>query len=107
MGVNSIQAMQISQLRKIQLDSRRFRDEIVASPYTSVGGYPLYAVTSDGAALCHKCCKTEAAQIGKPSGYSHDQFRLIGLEVNWEDAGLYCDHCGGRIESAYAEHDCD
>jgi hypothetical protein len=63
----------------------------------------MFAVTSDGGALCHKCCKTESSQIGKPSGCSHDQFRIIGLDVNWEDASLYCDHCGERIESAYAE----
>jgi hypothetical protein len=25
------------------------------------------------------------------------------LDVNWEDPSLYCDHCGARIESAYAE----
>jgi hypothetical protein len=25
------------------------------------------------------------------------------LEVNWEDPDLFCDHCGARIESAYAE----
>jgi hypothetical protein len=25
------------------------------------------------------------------------------LDVNWEDPDLFCDHCGNRIESAYAE----
>jgi hypothetical protein len=27
------------------------------------------------------------------------------LDVNWENPDLYCDHCGARIESAYAEVD--
>ncbi len=95
--------MKPSELRKIQLKSRKLRDELIASPYSSVGSYPMFAVTSDGAALCHKCCKSEASQIGKPSGDCHDQWRIVGLDVNWEDSSLYCDHCGNRIESAYAE----
>jgi hypothetical protein len=27
----------------------------------------------------------------------------VALEVNWENPELFCDHCGNRIESAYAE----
>jgi hypothetical protein len=95
--------MNAIQLRAIQLESRKLRDQLIDSPYAWPGGYPMFAVTSDGAALCHKCCKSEALQIGRPSGYSHDQWRVIGLDVNWEDSSLYCDHCGERIESAYAD----
>jgi hypothetical protein len=29
----------------------------------------------------------------------------VALEANWEDPDLFCDHCGDRIESAYAESD--
>jgi hypothetical protein len=25
------------------------------------------------------------------------------LRINWEEDDLHCDHCGNRIESAYAE----
>lgn len=28
---------------------------------------------------------------------------MAGVEVNWEDADLYCTHSGERIPSAYAE----
>lgn len=88
-------------LRAIQLKSRRLRDELIASPYAWPGGYPMFAVTSDGAALCHRCCQSERSAIGFT--YGTDGWVIDALGVNWEDPELYCDHCGERIESAYAE----
>lgn len=96
--------MNAIQLRAIQVQSRRLRDELIASPYTSVGCYPMFAITSDNGALCHKCCKSEARSIG--TTYGTDGWAITALEVNWENADLYCDHCCERIESAYAEPDC-
>jgi hypothetical protein len=89
------------QLRKIQLKSRQLRDQLIASPYTSVGCYPQFAMTEDAGSLCHKCCNTESRQIGTTTGT--DGWAIVDLGVNWEDPNLYCDHCGERIESAYAE----
>lgn len=91
------------QLRTIQLSSRKLRDQLIESPYAWPGGYPMFAVTSDGAALCHRCCKSESRSIG--STYGTDGWAIAGLAANWEDAELHCDHCGKRIESAYAERD--
>jgi hypothetical protein len=88
-------------LRATQLQSRKLRDELVASPYCWPGGYPLFAVTTDGACLCRHCCQTEARSIGFT--YGTDGWAIAGLAVNWEDPDLLCDHCSERIESAYAE----
>jgi len=33
----------------------------------------------------------------------NDGWRVVACEANWEDAELYCDYSGERIESAYAE----
>jgi hypothetical protein len=33
----------------------------------------------------------------------NDGWRVVACDTNWEDASLYCDHSGERIESAYAE----
>ena len=88
-------------LRQAQLNSRKLRDELIASPYAWPGGYPMFAITSDGAALCHCCCHSERKLIG--STYGTDGWNLVALDVNYEDPALYCDHCGERIESAYAE----
>lgn len=72
--------------------------------YAWPGGYPLFFITSDGAALCFKCAESEGKRIcDSLREHASDGWRVEAADVNWEDAGLYCDHCGGRIESAYAE----
>jgi hypothetical protein len=76
-------------------------DKLVAEPFVWPGGYPLHAVTSDGGTLCRKCCATERESIATP--VQHDGWQVMGLQVNWENPDLLCDHCGERIESAYAE----
>lgn len=86
-----------------QSTSLRLADRLSASPYAWPGGYPLFAITDDGAALCHHCCKTERDSIGTTAG--SDGWGVVAIEANWEDPDLYCDHCGARIESAYAEAD--
>jgi len=93
------------QLRQAQLTSRAFRDQLIASPYAWPGGYPMYAICSDGGALCHRCCQSERRSIGSTTG--SDGWGIIGLDVNWEQSDLYCDHCSERIESAYAEPGCN
>lgn len=87
----------------MQSASLRLADQLSASPYAWPGGYPLFGVFHDGGACCHRCAKTERASIGTTTGT--DGWRLVALEVNWEDPDLYCDHCGDRIESAYGEPD--
>lgn len=82
-----------------QSKSLRLADQLSAQPYTWPGGYPLFVITSDGAALCHKCCSTERELIGTTTG--SDGWCVIALEINYEDKSLYCDHCSNQIESAY------
>ena len=84
-----------------QSTSLRRADRLSWSPYSWPGGYPLFAITHDIGFLCHHCCKTERSRIGTTTG--RDGWGVVALEVNWEDPTLYCDHCGNRIESAYAE----
>lgn len=68
------------------------------------GGYPMYLITSDGAALCFPCARKEFRQVawdymrGASTGW-----RVEACDINYEDAALHCDHCSKRIESAYAE----
>lgn len=81
--------------------SLRLADQLAHHPYAWPGGYPLFGVTSDGAALCRHCASTERTSIGTTTGT--DGWCLVAIDVNWEDPELYCDVCGDRIESAYAE----
>jgi hypothetical protein len=80
-------------------------DRDLSEPYAWPGGYPRYFICSDGAALsfaaasdCVDLIRDAIAENDTNSGW-----RVIGCDINWEDAELYCDHTGERIESAYAE----
>jgi hypothetical protein len=61
--------------------------------YAWPGGYPIFYADSEGNALCPDCAN------------ENDEFsaELVAYDINWEDPALYCDHCGERIESAYAD----
>ena len=82
-----------------QTKSLRFADQLAESPYAFPGGYPKFAITSDGACLCHTCCKTERELIATTTG--DDGWNVVGLDLNFEDDHLLCNHCGEKIESAY------
>ncbi len=82
--------------------TKQIKDAIRAK-YAWPGGYPLYLVTSDGAALCCDCGRKEWKQIAYAIMHGlNDGWRVVAPDVNWEDPELYCDHCSQRIESAYA-----
>ena len=84
-----------------QSQSLRLADQLAAQPYCWPGGYPLFAITSDGLALCRHCVKTEREAIGTTTGT--DGWCVVAIDANYENPSLYCDHCDRRIESAYAE----
>jgi hypothetical protein len=75
-----------------------------AGSFAWPGGYPLYFITQDGAALSFKTVREEWRQVvwdwlvGASTGW-----RVIACGVNWEDGNLYCEHSNEKIESAYCE----
>lgn len=76
----------------------------VKEQYAWPGGYPLFIVMEDGACLCVECGKNELGQIAtSTANRSRDGWGAAGIDVNWEDTSLYCDHCSKQIESAYGE----
>ena len=84
-----------------QSTSLRLADSVAHHPYEWPGGYPRYAITSDGAALCDRCCETERATIATTTG--NDGWCVTAIGLNWEELDLYCDHCSKQIEAAYGE----
>lgn len=73
-------------------------------PYAWPGGYPLFFITGDGAALCFKCGRKEGARItASIRDNCNDGWKVEAVDVNWEDTELMCDHCSELIESAYGE----
>lgn len=72
--------------------------------YTSVGGYPKYWLTSDGATLSYAACLANCGRICRSiRDNDNDGWRVVACDVNWEDPDMHCDDTGERIESAYAE----
>jgi hypothetical protein len=80
-----------------------FRRAMRIGPYAWPGGYPLYFVTADGAALSFAAARAERRNILQAIAWddTNSGWRVIGMDVNWEDSELVCDHTGDRIESAY------
>lgn len=69
------------------------------------GGYPTYFVTTDGCALSFETAQEEGSLIRDAliSDERYSGWRVCAMTVNWEDASLFCEHSGLRIQSAYAE----
>lgn len=84
-----------------------FRAAIRQGAYAWPGGYPIYFVTADGAAISFKAAKEEARQIIGAIGHNEtwSGWRIVAADINWEDASLTCDHTGEPIECAYDIHD--
>ena len=87
----------------MKYSTKQFKKDI-CEPYAWAGGYPRYFVTSDGAALSYKSAShNQHLIIDSIENDSNDGWQVIGCDINWEDATLYCDDTSERIESAYAE----
>jgi len=68
------------------------------------GGYPLYFITSDGAALSFDAVRSEYRQVINSIRHRmNDGWRVVAVDINYEDSGLYCDHTGQRIQCAYGD----
>jgi hypothetical protein len=73
---------------------------------TSLGGYPLYFIVSDGEALSFEAARENFRQIADSIVHRHnDGWRIVGQEINYEDEDLVCAHTGKRIPSAYGDNE--
>jgi len=81
-----------------------FRRAVRNGPYAWPGGYPCYWITADGGALAFDVCKTHRrSMLQAIADQDSSGWRVVALDINWEDDTLVCDHTGKRIESAYGE----
>ena len=79
---------------------------LARSGYAWPGGYPLFAITNDGACLCRMCVRDNYRAIRESQNAdSSDGWQVEAVDVNWEDVDLTCEHCGENIESAYGENE--
>ena len=82
--------------------------DAIRNKYAWPGGYPLYLVCADGEALSIDAARKRWREIVAAHLAKDDYFwpwRIIGVEINWEDNSLYCVDSGAQIESAYGEED--
>ena len=78
--------------------------DMIRHPYAWPGGYHRLAVMLDGGVLCPDCLRTEYANVLHSTKYGYrDGWAWGGEFINWEDTDCYCDHCGNRIPSEYAD----
>lgn len=79
-----------------------------ANAYAWPGGYPLFYLCCDGESLCPACVTKERKLIFRSTHEQlKDGWQVDAVDVNWEDAHMYCAHCNKRIESAYAESEAE
>jgi hypothetical protein len=67
--------------------------------HSDLGGYPLFYLTADMGVLC-PCCANENMRLTLDGD---DQWRIVAVEINYEDEDLMCDNCYQKIASAYGE----
>jgi hypothetical protein len=90
---------------------KQLMHDLRSGKFTSIGCYPTYFIAADGEALSHEAVRENLWQVARATrDYPREKWNLdvrqwtvIGFDVNWENADLYCAHTNKRIESAYAE----
>lgn len=74
-----------------------------AGPFAWPGGYPLYFISEDGAALAFETIRENWHHV--VWDYLNDcntGWRLAGVTINYEDPEMLCDHSAKPIDPAYA-----
>jgi hypothetical protein len=81
-----------------------FRRAMRAGPWAWPGGYPVYFVTADGAALSFKAARDNRRKI--LGAIAEDNrgggWRIVAADLALEGP-LYCDATGEKIETAYGD----
>jgi hypothetical protein len=87
------------------MTTQSLKNYIRNGKYAWPGGYPMYFVTNDGEALSFEAVKENYREIlSAIKNKDNSGWRVVGIDVNWEDENLCCCHTGDKIESAYGEN---
>lgn len=80
--------------------------EAVRRPYAWPGGYPLSAVTTDGAALCMDCIRKNWRVVAQETLHPSWScgWGIYGVEVLWE-GGNYCAQCNVCLDAYPSEEE--
>lgn len=79
---------------------REFLDALRDGSHTH--GYPKFFLCEDGGTLHPDCAYDEVWSIARAiRDKDNPSWRVIAVDINWEDPQMLCDHCDTFIESAY------
>ena len=82
------------------MDTKALKQALRNGPYAWPGGYPMYFITSDGAALSFQAVRENYCSVlWSMRKRMNDGWRVIAVDINWENRELTCDHTGERIQS--------
>ena len=87
-------------------NTQQFKSCLRAGAYAWPGGYELYFITSDGAALCYSCALKEFRSIIQSiGGKSRDGWwiQFLACTDSYDDpvVDLTCDHCNVVIAEGW------
>jgi hypothetical protein len=72
--------------------------------YSWPRGYPCYFIADDGAALSFEAVRENYILVLRAvREQNNDGWRVIAVDVNWDDEDLTCAHTNKIIPSAYGE----
>jgi hypothetical protein len=94
--------------RSVVYDLNKARDAVrfvAREKYAFPGGYEMFAILSDGEALCFDCCFSEYSQVADSTlARARDGWQAIGISHTGETEGaIDCAHCGRVILESEAE----
>ena len=84
-----------------------FRRAIRFGPFAWPGMNDIYAITSDGGTLCHKCMSSERrAIVDSIATKCDDGWRVVALDATCNtDSEVRCDHCNTVLQKDWTEAD--
>jgi hypothetical protein len=70
--------------------------------YAWPGGYQMFFITSDGAALSFKAVEENLRDVlDAINRKDNNGWRVVACDINYEDEDLYCAHTSEKIPSCY------
>lgn len=102
-NIHPIRKLYSCTFQRIQ-NTHQLRATLRTGPYAWPGGYQMYFITSDGAALSFETVRDNYDQVSwSIRNNCNDGWRVYAVDINYEDNELYDGHTNEKIPSAYGD----